>query len=1424
MTEELNRRHNLATMPTINNNGESYIVPFDIYKEGYDAYDISNWFKGRVGDNGTPFGIRWYKHGQLMDVTGMRPFIEGQVGDYTIDDSDPDDPKINMDSEASNVHVVGEVNDCQEYGVAIYRLINQAMPQSGIFYGKIGVMGTQDDGTTVMSSVDVVFKVLAGHMSMVGARKFYVSELEKALLDFKAKIKQHNQEYAALVKQHIQEFQDQTKKVIDDARDAYNTETKNAHDALINVDAQIKANRDNMQNLADHLASTEQQIQDHDIVTIPNFNNKLADIGTQINQRLASMKMAPVSVDNIAALKNMYPNGQDGVFLTADTKHLYTYLNDRWTDLGTYQAVQLDNKTNEHLTDVFNHVRKEDLIQNGSFENGTYAPALPNSGNVKLFVTQYFKRNWLNITSDVAEKYQGIHWDIKSQGEHFAYPIHLSWDWQTSEASTFYVNILYFDASGKQIGYQSVGKYWLNSWRFTDFDKYVKLDKTYSDCYTWQVQIYRDGQEKFPITMITDISATLAYDNDASYMLTNDVKSNQATANDTFNHVRRENLISNGSFTNGVAPAVANVGGMKLFTSQYLNRTWLNITSEIIEQYQGIHFDIKAQGEHFAYPIHLSWDWQTSQPSTFYVNILYLDASGKQVGFQQVGKYWLNSWRFTSFDQYIQLDKTQSQCYNWEVQIYRDGADAFPTTMITDVSATLSYDSDKAYANNNQIKINQNNLSDVSNHVLKENLIPNSSFLDISAVKTKTADTTIFTSRYLNRNWLNVTSSTTSSSPDKGVYWDVPFPSETYYPFKMSFDVHADADCTINIAVAYLGSSENILKWQNIGKCNISANKFTHWQSFLKLSGGTNAQTLRVFIFKAGNNALPTLMLTDVVLHAEYLDAEDMLAKNAGRKNLIFNGDFQKGAYNVLPMDPNSSLTVGKYLDKNWLNFKADGVLWNFDLTTQNGEAFSYNYELNFTIQFTQDTDLTIRQQFFDASGKYLATYTIDKKRFTQYRFTDYHTTFKLGKVDSAASWQLQLVPSAGGQITDVSLTQLFDASKSYSLPVVYLDGDTTGMDKSTFKKMYFSMVKNDVKTQGYAEVKWQGDSSLTFPKKGLRLKLYTTDNYDEKLKIQPKKSWQETSKFNLKAYPNDALLCHDVVNANIGSDIWGTNLKLPDQLFDETNLGFIDGFPIILFINNSCQGLYSFNLPRSDFDTAKYAIIGDQYNDQTQFKQKGVKLDTTDFESLYPEETTDDEKQAVDDLIDFVANSTDDEFKANLTKHVDLDSAIDYLIFSNIIGDGDAWGKNQVLLSYDGKIWYWHPYDLDGSYGLNWTSGLHIQEGTIWGTGHQLFSRLMKLFLPEIKTRYTQLRSWLTPTYIADKYVKYVDSIGTENYQLDWDIWNPKSQEENSIVTLRKNINNQFKILDQNWLISKDATASDKPTTPQAQPTEPKQ
>ena len=194
---EINKKNDLAVIPPTNNDGDPYVLPLDIFKEGYTAYNISNWFKGRVGDNGTPFAIRWYSHGRLLNILGMRPFIEGQVGDYTIDDSDPDNPQINMAEDASHIHIVGDVDDTQEGGLAIYRLISQAFPKSGIFYGKIGFMGTQDDGTLVNTGVDIVFKVLAGHMNMLGARKFYVSELEKAWLDLQTNFKQYDKEYDA---------------------------------------------------------------------------------------------------------------------------------------------------------------------------------------------------------------------------------------------------------------------------------------------------------------------------------------------------------------------------------------------------------------------------------------------------------------------------------------------------------------------------------------------------------------------------------------------------------------------------------------------------------------------------------------------------------------------------------------------------------------------------------------------------------------------------------------------------------------------------------------------------------------------------------------------------------------------------------------------------------------------------------------------------------------------------------------------------------------------------------------------------------------------------------------------------------------------------------------------------------------------------
>lgn len=341
---EINKKLDLAMVPPTNNDGDPYILPLDIYKEGYQAYNISNWFKGRVGDNGTPFAIRWYSHGRLLNIQGMRPFIEGQVGDYTIDDSDPDNIRIDMAEDASNIHIVGDVDDTQAGGVAIYRLINQAFPKSGIFYGKIGFMGTQDDGALVNTGVDIVFKILAGHMNMLGARKFYVSELEKAWLDLQEKIRQYDQQYKDQTQQQADQFKADTEKALADLNTKIANEIKRAEDTLGDTQASIDSNIASLKRIAATCASIQAEIDANDIVKLNDFNDQTAALAggqkkldSAITAKLANLSAQPELLSNADAIKSKYPNGTTGIKIAIDNWHGYGYINDNWQDLGDYK-------------------------------------------------------------------------------------------------------------------------------------------------------------------------------------------------------------------------------------------------------------------------------------------------------------------------------------------------------------------------------------------------------------------------------------------------------------------------------------------------------------------------------------------------------------------------------------------------------------------------------------------------------------------------------------------------------------------------------------------------------------------------------------------------------------------------------------------------------------------------------------------------------------------------------------------------------------------------------------------------------------------------------------------------------------------------------------------------------------------------------
>lgn len=172
---------------THNNNGNRYRIAMDIAKEGSEVWDLTPYFKGRVGDN--LFGLQavMSNMGQLLDTQGMKPYVSGKVGKYSFDD----DGKIQMAADADDVTFTGEPADCGPNGQVTYYFPEQMFPKEGIFYGFIGLMDDSDDGGHAhYTGVDVWFRVLGGVAQMGHSCDVYVSELDKAITNFREKIRQ----------------------------------------------------------------------------------------------------------------------------------------------------------------------------------------------------------------------------------------------------------------------------------------------------------------------------------------------------------------------------------------------------------------------------------------------------------------------------------------------------------------------------------------------------------------------------------------------------------------------------------------------------------------------------------------------------------------------------------------------------------------------------------------------------------------------------------------------------------------------------------------------------------------------------------------------------------------------------------------------------------------------------------------------------------------------------------------------------------------------------------------------------------------------------------------------------------------------------------------------------------------------------------
>ena len=314
--------------------------------------------------------------------------------------------------------------------------------------------------------------------------------------------------------------------------------------------------------------------------------------------------------------------------------------------------------------------------------------------------------------------------------------------------------------------------------------------------------------------------------------------------------------------------------------------------------------------------------------------------------------------------------------------------------------------------------------------------------------------------------------------------------------------------------------------------------------------------------------------------------------------------------------------------------------------------------------------------------------------------------------------------------------------------------------EKTDVRHISFSYDDGESVISGYAALKVQGTSSLGYEKKNYTINLYSDEAHEEKLKIDL--GWGSQNKYCLKANWIDRTHARNVVTAKLVSQVqskYGILSEAPRN-------GAVDGFPVEIYNNGKFHGLYTFNIPKDDWqfamdsDDTNHIVFGGEdtepaalFHDMPNMESWSVEVGEESEESL----------AKLARLSDFVMNSSDEEFRANIDQYLNLDALMNYYILAEFAYMPDNIGKNMLIATYDGLVWYPSLYDLDTTWGVDY-HGKYVydyENKPVKLTKNNLFDRLTQVFPQEVAQRYFDLRQdLLTKEHVMEMFYDFREDI----------------------------------------------------------------
>lgn len=320
-----------------------------------------------------------------------------------------------------------------------------------------------------------------------------------------------------------------------------------------------------------------------------------------------------------------------------------------------------------------------------------------------------------------------------------------------------------------------------------------------------------------------------------------------------------------------------------------------------------------------------------------------------------------------------------------------------------------------------------------------------------------------------------------------------------------------------------------------------------------------------------------------------------------------------------------------------------------------------------------------------------------------------------------------------------------------------------------------------------------RGGFSQTFPKKTYDIEFWNDNTGSETIDVRFG-DLREDDDWVLDAMFNEPLR----INSFITHKLWLSLNQLYYKDQEPKAKSGADVMYVEVTINNEYQGIYllSEQIDRTQLKLKKNTdseIRGELYkaytsDDAVFFNNPDEipdnnSLKWSGYEYRYPTEILD--WTNVEELVNFVANSTDEEFIEHVGDRFDIENLMDYFILLNLARLLDNRGKNIYLCRYDAdEPYFLAPWDLDGSWGLLWNGN---NDTTTKGVlTNNLFDRLIKTdvgnYRQKISDKWNNYRLSLISDSALENKINTAHQFLLDNevYEKEGEVWNYTYSESN--------------------------------------------